>query len=163
MKKMRFQRSATLGLMMLACTGCDYRPFYKSHECNSSGENSELICEMGSRIPFATRGSAARPFAVCNTSWLADDLSEDYGQLMVIALKDVEANGAFAQIGGRCDFRAHLDQITGFIMRSGAEPFDGLFVQVFSCEPEDYDAQVSGLERIGMQVRSYRLDSCDET
>jgi len=135
----------------LLMTGCDSGPFYDNPYCRLEGDQNQLFCQMGKRMPFFRSGDEIQFVDLCQ------QVSQDSGILLTRLFQNVHQEGRFLAVGGYCPVQDVLESTAQAAKLDGVR-FDSLLIQLFVDESSDIEAVVPDLESLGANVKIYRLE-----
>lgn len=137
---------------VLLITGCDSGPFYDNPYCRLEGDQNQLFCQMGKKMPLFRSGDEIQFVDLCQ------QISEDSGILLTRLFQHIQQEGRFLAIGGYCPVQDVLESTAQAAKLDGVR-FDSLLIQLFIDESSNIESVVPDLKSLGANVKVYQLES----
>jgi hypothetical protein len=136
--------------------GCSVEEGHWAWTCGNDRQDLDLICEMSKTIPDSHAAEELYAVDLCRG---VD--SDDKNMNLEFVLRSAFDEGKYAAIGGYCDFRPRLTSFLEYL-EGGSSSFEGVLMQVHSCDPPQYCDLVDRLEEVGFRVTVHSLRGCAE-
>ena len=135
--------------------GCTVEESHWAWTCGNDRQDLDLICEMSGAIPDSYVAEEMYAVDLCRR---VD--SDDKNMNFEFVLRSAFDEGKYAAIGGYCDFRPSLTSFLKYL-EDESSSFEGVLMQIHSCDPPQYRDLVTRLEGVGFRVTAHRLKSCE--
>lgn len=141
-------------LVGILLSACDQVPRHESWACSAQDRIGQLSCEMSKKVPLFRDVDDMVVLDICGSD------SQFFAFSSIEAFEETQQTQKYIAIGGYCDYAEKYSEVLDLAEQSDKN-FDGLYLQVFSCDPQQYETENLRAEAIGIEIDSFRLKGCE--